>query len=85
MVVFGASEVVQRLVRVIKIIIHDLWDINDFWMTFAPICSSLSCQTTTNPSPDLVLNNGLKLIFYQMTMTMTLKLVLKWFFYSIVP
>ena len=85
MVVFGASEVVQRLVRVIKIIIYDLWDINDFWMTFAPICSSLSCQTTTNTSPDLVPNNGLKLIFYQMTMTMTLKLVLEWFFYSIVP
>ena len=85
MVVFGASEVVQRLVRVIKIFVYDLWDINDFWMTFAPICSSLSCQTTTNISPDLVPNNGLKLIFYQMTMTMTLKLVLEWFFYSIVP
>ncbi len=85
MVVFGAFEVVQRVVRVIVIIIYDLWDINDFWMTFAPICTALSYQKTTNTSPDLAPNNGLKLIFCQMTMTMTLILMLEWFFYSVVP
>ena len=77
MLVFGGFEVVQRLVRVIEMVTYDLWDMNDFWMTYGPICTSLSCQKTTQTSPDLVPNNGLKLIFCQMTMTMTLKLVLE--------
>ena len=77
MVVFGLFEVVQRLARVIEMIIYDLWDMNDFWMTYGPICSSLSCQKTTQTSPDLIPNNGLKLVFCQMTMTVTLIMMLE--------